>query len=1007
LQWFCGALLAVLLLASSPALALDAPLSIFQLKHTRWTADEGAPSAVLALAQDRDGFLWVGGADGVYRFDGVTFEKIASPEADAEGWRVSALLASTDGTIWIGYNGGHLAMYRNGVWREVPMPADGAFVMNLLQTRDGAIWSVLGRRRDPVLRYAGKRWEQISTGWGSEPGFLIDARVAHDGSLWVTTLSELWVLHPRSRDFEAITAVTGHAAISEDPLGAIWISDDRGSRPVFPAARQSTQTAAYPTPGSRRNLRALFDRNGDLWGTNPSGVFRVGGAENPGGHVPADATRRVEQYSAAAGLTSNKTYPIIEDREGDIWVGSSRGLDMFRAAPVVAEPSLTSLPMFGLFLFGASNGDVYVGTADAVYRISPGGNPEPLIEHLSETSAICEGSKGTIWIFLKDRFLELRGGVPIAHPLPPIGENEIQNCSVDDHDVLWANAQSLGLFRWESGGWIRQGVKNSTSTADLLTTDRDGHLMLFLRSGDLVRVDQALRPSKTLFTMRAPDNSLYQGVHDFYVGGIFGLARMHKGVQVLWAKRFSWLRDVSAMVETPLGQTWMATRAGIVEVDTAALERAFADPGFQPHPTILSMTDGLPGLIPRANERTGGVALGGDGRVWISTGEGAVWIDPRRLVRNPLPPPVVIRALVATGVRYQGLARLSLPAGTSNVAIEYSGLNLSIPERVGFRYKLDGVDNDWIDAGKRRQAFYTQLGPGTYRFRVIASNDGGPWNRTAATVTFAIAPTFVQSVCFKILVALVLACLIWLGYVLRVRQVTARLQSRFDIRIAERERIARELHDTLLQGCQGLLLQFQSVANRIPAGGELRTVIDGALNRADAVLAEGRARVRELRSIPSTADLTQSLSEAASVIISGATPCFHLTVVGEQRVLNVLVGDEVLRIFEEAVQNVVTHAKAKNIDALLAYGRRSLRLSVRDDGAGMAKSNVSNGDGIGHFGIVGMRERAERISGRLEIASREGEGTEVAVLVPAHIAYKRRLLWPFGRWSAETTRVSE
>ena len=234
-----------------------------------------------------------------------------------------------------------------------------------------------------------------------------------------------------------------------------------------------------------------------------------------------------------------------------------------------------------------------------------------------------------------------------------------------------------------------------------------------------------------------------------------------------------------------------------------------------------------------------------------------------------------------------------------------------MPERLHFQYRLDGEDNDWVDAGNRRQVFYTRLVPGDYRFHVIASNDAGVWNRTGAVIAFTIPPTFAQSIWFKMLIAVTLVALGWLAYTVRIRQETARLQSRFNVRIAERERIARELHDTLLQGCQGLLLRFQSIANRIPPGDALRNAIEDALTRADAVLAEGRARVRDLRSVAPSGDFARSLAEAASNILDGDMPRFRLTVEGKPCALNALVGEEVQRIFEEAIRNVLKHANAR------------------------------------------------------------------------------------------------
>jgi signal transduction histidine kinase len=325
-----------------------------------------------------------------------------------------------------------------------------------------------------------------------------------------------------------------------------------------------------------------------------------------------------------------------------------------------------------------------------------------------------------------------------------------------------------------------------------------------------------------------------------------------------------------------------------------------------------------------------------------------------------------------------------------------------MPERIRFRYRLIGAETDWTDAGDRRQAFFTNLAPGDYRFQVIAANNDGVWNTAGATMSFSIAPTFLQSLWFKVLVVLVLVGLAWLAYSLRIQQEAARLQSRFDVRIAERERIARELHDTLLQGFQGLLLRFQSITNRVPAGGELRKSLEDALDRADAVLVEGRARVRELRAEAPGDDLAKAIVDNAHKAMVEDTPRFDLTIEGSPRPLHTLVADEVTRVAEEAIRNALEHAKAHAIEVILSYGRSELRLSVRDDGVGMSQDVLAAGRREGHYGLVGMQERAARIGARLDVSSGKDAGTEVTLSIPARAAYKdQRLLfeWLTRPWA--------
>jgi signal transduction histidine kinase len=322
------------------------------------------------------------------------------------------------------------------------------------------------------------------------------------------------------------------------------------------------------------------------------------------------------------------------------------------------------------------------------------------------------------------------------------------------------------------------------------------------------------------------------------------------------------------------------------------------------------------------------------------------------------------------------------------VTFSFAALSLRIPERVQVRYYLEGQDEGWVNPRLRRQAFYTNLGPGRYRFRVIAANENGIWNRSGAVLDVTIPPTFGQSVWFKLLVVLLLGALMGAIYVMRVRQVTAQLQNRFDIRIAERERIARELHDTLLQSVQGLLLQFKAIANRLSENQDLRRSLDAALTRAQNLLIEGRDRVKELRSEGMTAELADALLQRASAALAGDRPGIVLTQEGTSRRLHPLVREELEWIAEEAVRNAVAHAQASTIEILLQWSQRGLRLAIRDDGSGLPASVLAGGRRQGHFGLIGIHERAERIGGILTITSRQAAATEVTVEVPAHAAYE-------------------
>lgn len=979
-------------LISGPASALDPTRTIGQYKHTRWTIEDGAPS-VSSLAQDRQGYLWIGGRDGLYRFDGTRFEPIAPQVRVVGRGTANTMLVDDSGAVWTGYVTGGLTVYRGGLLREVRTPAPETYVMNLVQTQDRTIWVALARPDLPLLRREQGRWQEIGANWDLPRGMVFDILAARDGDLWVTLKTTIAVLRKGTQRFERQNVgFAGHAALSEDPGGNIWISDDQGSRIVAPATGSvvTSGRSAYKTPNFLRAASALFDRDGNLWGWDgQTGLFRAR-RPNPDPGALERSLAAVELFRAKDGLNSDIVGEILEDREGNIWVGSSFGLERFRAAPVAIEPNLTKVGKWGFALLGASDGSVYVGQADSVYRALPRGRPEPLIEHVPPVEAICQGPDKTVWIALSDRILQVRDGTIRRIPRPPLAGAEIFDCAVDSHNALWVTTTGQGLFRRTGEAWEHLMVPPpGGSEFAWMIRDADGRLLTYFDSGRFSRLDypnhsdvrlapgSPLQATSTLYS--APDGPL--------IGGAYGLARMRGDKFQMLATKTEALRGIVGIAQSG-EDTWMMGRAGIIGVSTRDLDKAFANPQSPLPATVLDVRDGLPGFYIRDGKRD--AVRGGDGRLWFATTSGVVWVDPKRLSRNPQPPPVAIGALKAKGMTWRNPAKVTLPKGVSSGEIDFAVLSLAIPERVQVRYRLEGVDDGWIDPGPRRQMFFTNLSPGTYRFHVIGSNNDGVWNRQGATLEFMIPPTFLQSWPFMALCALGAATLLWAAYGVRMRQVQERAQAELGARLSERERIARELHDTLLQGFQGLVLRFQAVAERVPVGQPLRPIMDDALERADAVLIEGRDRVRELRTLTSSDDLAQVLVLLAEDLSVDQGVRFDLTVEGRPRALHPVVREEVQRIGEEAVRNAFVHAEATRIEATLTYRSAQLDLNVRDDGVGLPKQVATDGVRSGHYGLTGMRERAARIGGTLTILSREGSGAEVLFRIPGRRAYANR-----------------
>jgi signal transduction histidine kinase len=440
------------------------------------------------------------------------------------------------------------------------------------------------------------------------------------------------------------------------------------------------------------------------------------------------------------------------------------------------------------------------------------------------------------------------------------------------------------------------------------------------------------------------------------------------------------------------GGTWLYMPCGLVRVASTELRAAVADPSRTMRATVFDGSDGvalraLPALYRPQSARTA------DGQLWFLPGDGVGIVDPRRLPINALPPPVHIEQVTADRQIYALGPGLRLPPLVRDLEVEYTALSFVAPEKNRFRVKLEGRDADWQDVGTRRQMFYADLAPGAYRFRVTASNNSGVWNDAGAFVDFSIAPAYYQTTWFRAASTALVLALCWAAYQFRLRSIAQVFNQRLDERVNERTRIARELHDTLLQSFQGLMLRFQSARDLLPADPERAVeALDGALNRADQALVEGRDAIQDLRSSTVAGnELAQAIATLAHELTDGpgaprGATTFRISVAGSPRDLHPIVRDDVHHIAREALRNAFRHAAANVIEVEVTYGAREMRLRIRDDGKGMDARHLSGGQAR-HWGLTTMRERAVQIGAQLNLWSEVGAGTEVELRVPGPVAY--------------------
>ena len=451
--------------------------------------------------------------------------------------------------------------------------------------------------------------------------------------------------------------------------------------------------------------------------------------------------------------------------------------------------------------------------------------------------------------------------------------------------------------------------------------------------------------------------------------------------------------SVISFIEDKENRWWLHTGCGVVQFPDSELERWLANPEAIVQTRVYDVLDGA---RPTGGPSFNAAAYSSDGRVWFATGFVVEMVDPSRLSQKALPAQVYIESLVADRKEFKATPNLKIPPNPRDLQIDYTSPTFSIPQKVNFRYRLDSYDRDWHEAGTRRQAFYTDLPPGEYSFRVIACNSDGVWNDSAAKLDFYVAPAYYQTNWFRVLCATVFLALLWAAYQLRVRHLHKQFEMTLEARVGERTRIARDLHDTLLQSFHGLVFRFQAARNMLPNRPEEATqALDTALIRAEQALDESRHSIQGLRpGLSAENDLDQMLITTGQELASSnhaedGSPRFEVIVEGERRGLSPIIQDEISRIARELLRNAFRHAHAHEIEVEMRYQNDVFRLIVRDDGKGIDPKILQDGGRPGHWGLPGVQERARGIGARLEFLSEAGAGTEIRLTLPAAVAYER------------------
>jgi signal transduction histidine kinase/ligand-binding sensor domain-containing protein len=1005
------ALLLLLAMACRSAFGLDRDRSIDQFFHTAWTVSEGAPSGLTQIVQTADGYLWLGTQTGLVRFDGIRFQFYQPFNRRLPSDTISALLATPDGGLWIGFvphgaaflKGNRIVAYD----RRDGLPNAVAYAFG--RDRDGTVWvgTALG-----LSRFDGTRWGGIGHEWGFPDETRVDRIFQdHQGRLWVSTLDGLFCLPLHGRRFQRFPGISVRLAESRD--GALWRAEDHhGLQPL------TGPSASFPSSPfiDMETAKPLIDRDGSMWIlTYGDGIARIANPQGLAKGRVAATSNLIQHFTQADGLSDNRVVDDLEDREGNIWVATRGGLDRFRRRIVIPGPFPYGTGGEDLALAAGRDGSIWAANFDqTLMRFQ--NKTISFRKGLQNVTCAYRDSDGTLW-FGGDGLAHLVGNrlesIRLPAEIDPSFHWGVQAITRDHVGDLWISVSQHGVFRMHNGVWTRWGNQAALPrrTAVSIWTDSAGGVWFGYTEDEVALLDGD----------RVQTFSTSEGLQ---VGTVTAIGRSHghiwvggeSGLAIFDGRRFYMpaaeadheFRGVSGIVETANGDLWLNQATGVAHITSAEIEATLKDLHHPMRNEVFDFRDGALGAASPVRPLPSAV-LAGDGHIWVSGTSGAGWIDPARIYRNRIPPPVSVESITADGQQFSPSLPARLPILPSNLRIEYTALSLSIPERVRFRYQLEGFDKGWQDAGTRRSASYTRLGPGHYRFQVIACNNDGVWNQVGAAIVLTVPPAFFQTTWFRVICAGLAIAVLWTLYLLRMRQMASQMQGRLRERLAERERIARELHDTLLQGIQSMILRFQAATYEIPENDPARGMMEQALDDADQVIVEGRERVGDLRAQVEPANaLSEALRAAGEELSQGnSKTALHVIVEGIPRQLHPLVGDEAYRIGREALVNAFYHANARKIEVNLAYKKRQLKLLFRDDGCGMDDEIQRLGGRPGHWGLTGMRERAHKMGAHLEISSRVGRGTEIELNIPAAVAYRgKRTNW-LSRWWPSRRGVGE
>jgi signal transduction histidine kinase/ligand-binding sensor domain-containing protein len=980
------AILAVWLIALVSTSA--SALTLAEYEHTSWGARDGIAGSVIWAREAPNGMLLMKTPLGYHVFDGVEFHSFERgkppPLSDYDG---ALGRRSPTGAIYF-IDPTTQAPAREWDGRTEPVEdKDNArpWFERLVFDPDGIGWFSHDRQ---LFRLDGLKVKLAGPSWGVPADQMSDVLIDARGTVWVCIIEHgdgvLYYLPRGAHKFERFADPVACFPIAQAPDEALWCANQWGIAVV---------TLAQGRPVSRRFVSKApksfiaFDRRGGFWAAGRTGLAHLSDWRmllSPDGEAALDADR----ITPKEGLSSDGIWWIEEDSSGNVWVATGAGIDRFRATPFTP----VKLPRrgWGAAIAADPDGSLWAGNYDRSLMHILGGRIEDVPE-ITQTMAIHRDARGRIWIAGQHGVSRKDPGGAFIHVDGPDVSSmpAFRRIAEDDSGAMWF--ESAGLFmRLRNGVWDKPAERDAPPTDTLYFMLADEQWQLWFvgqERGVFVMKNGALRELKSpaYATTIEKAFSAYARGQRVWVGG-------SKGVGAFVGDEFRPLkvtgeiaRSITGIVETPEGDLWLHGLGNALRISKANVEA-----GLDGQPVTPEVFDFHDGLVATTSQFEPCPTLIRDatGRLWFSTTQGLFWIDSQAKQSPDAPPPqTLLRAVKSDGTSIPVSSALVLPPNPGTTEFSYVAAALGVADRVHFRYRLDGIDEQWQEAGTRRTAYYTQLPPGRHQFEVVASNEQGRWAESPTRLDFEVRAAWYQTVWFSIAVVLLSAGIFWWAYLLRVGVVASRERSRMHTITSERERIARDLHDTLLQGLASASLQLEVADRQIAADQSAKPLVQRVTQLLRQLVDESRQAVRQVRSQSSEEeDLERALTQISNDLAAPRRVKYRVVVEGTQRRLRPLVREEIYRIAVEALANAFRHADASTVETVLEYGRDCVRVLVRDDGQGI-DPHILNAGREGHFGLSGLRERASRIGAQLTIRTGAGVGTEIDLLVPASAAF--------------------